>query len=147
MYEKFLALTKQEVAGFLPVERFEELLDLTPRNLWDLCDIAVRFGDLDCDAFGKPGVFFAHRHLRIEVYNFIGNGAGGAAGMMIGKHRPGSKFQSTEEGSYFPSLLNGMHVIWDRGHTVREVQFLLYEIDKISYAHGHVVGGRRSVLN
>lgn len=146
MYEKFLDLTKQEIIGFTPLEGCQHLPDLTPRNLWDLCDMTVRFGSLGLDGFGKVLMHFAHRDLRIEVYNFIGNGAGGIAGMSIGKFRPGRSFQATEEGAFLLTLFNGMGVIWDRGWTVLEIKKLIHEIDNLSYAHDHIVGGRRAVL-
>lgn len=147
MREKFLELTKQEVVGFMPVSYLAELPGLTPRNLWDICDIAVRFGCLDVDMRGKPGMFFAHRNLRVEVYNFLGNGVGGSAGMLIGKHRPNRDFQCTEEGTFIVELLNDMTAMWDRGFTVREIQALMHEIDQISYARGHILAGQRRILN
>lgn len=146
LYDDFLKLTNQSIIGFTVTERCNKVPDLTPRNVWDLCDIAIRFGDFDYDNFGKPGIFFGFQSLRIEVYNFIGNGAGGSAGFMIGKYRPNKKIRSTSAGCFLLSLLNGMSVIWDRGHTVEEVKSFIYKIDELSYKRNLIVAGRRVVL-
>lgn len=143
--KKFIELTKnpEGITGFSVVRGFEDVPELIPRTLWDLCDVGVRFGVHGLDFFSKEFMLFSAGDLQIEVYNFTDNGFGGSAGFMVGKYRPSGL---TDEGTYILKLLNGMNVIWDRGFSVADVSKILYQIEKESYRRSDVVGGRRRIL-
>lgn len=140
--EQLLQMGKN-VWPFSIVKGFNDLLDLTAFDLWQLYDIALKFGEPKFDFFGKPGIFFSHFELAIELYNFLDNGIGGGVGFMVGKVRPS---RITENGSFMLTLMNDIDVIWDRGHTTDDARRKIYEIDRIAYAQNLIVGGQRQFL-
>ncbi len=143
----FLELTKypSKIIEFSVVDGWQHLPDLTPRTLWDVCDIGVRLGHRGYDIRGKEGMYFEHNTVLINVYNFLGNGIGGRAGIVIGRYRPGRVLQTSENGVWFLSLLNDMLVLWDRDVEVIEIKRMIHQVDESLYATDLMIGGRRAV--
>ncbi len=128
----------QSVEGFTAVNPDSVPPGLTPVVLWDLWDMGVKFGQ-----WVPKGIGFKTCDLMLEMYNFRQRGGSGSDGFTVGRVRESGIM---DDGVFFFQLRNGMHIMWDKGFSVVEVQMVIKMTDEVAEAVGEKVGSTRTVL-
>lgn len=135
--------------GFLEIGKNKDGFEVIPRNLglcpknltadtlWNLWDMAVKFG-----YFIEKGLAFKALPLYIEIYGF--RKARGAATFFVARFN-GKRFPLENDADTFV-LENGIRVSWDKTLTVSDVKMVMAEVDLLALSDGFIQNNERKII-
>lgn len=108
--------------------------NITADTLWNLWDIAVKFG-----YYIQKGIVFRSDPLSVELYDF--RHAGGVAALFIARINVSKN--PFANGIYRFTLKNSVRVAWDKNFPVSIVRMIMAEADLEAMADGYIQNNMR----